>query len=63
MRAMIGGRGSRDEEPSFEVKGVVMAALFDVEQGHTFGVAKLLILSDDLTHVASFVICDLLMHL
>jgi hypothetical protein len=31
-RAMIGGRGSRDEEPSFEVKGVVMAALLDVEQ-------------------------------
>ncbi|MGP9791686.1 hypothetical protein [Roseinatronobacter sp. NSM] len=59
-RAMVRGCGTRDEEPSFEMEGVVMAARLDVEQGNTFGAADLAILSDGFSHMAKSVIYDLL---
>jgi hypothetical protein len=51
-RAVIGGGGGRDEEPSLEMKSVVTAARLDAEQVNTFSATQLLILSDDLTHEA-----------
>jgi hypothetical protein len=62
-RAVIGGGRGRNEEPSFEVKSVVAAARLDREQIDTFCAAQLLILSDDLAHVAISVKSSLLLHL
>ena len=59
-RTLIRGCGGRDEEPSFEMEVVVMAARLDVEQSNAFSIADLAILSDDFPHVANSVICDLL---
>jgi hypothetical protein len=55
-RAVIGGGGCRDEEPSLEMKSVVTAARLDAEQVNTFSTTQLLILPDDPTHEANSVI-------
>lgn len=57
--AVIGGCRCRDDEPSFELKGVVAAARLDADEGHTFGTAELVVFSYDLTHGVKPVICDI----
>jgi len=61
-RAVIGGRGCRDEEPPFEMKSVVTAARLDAEQVNSFSTTQLLILSDDLAHEAISVKSYVLPH-
>jgi hypothetical protein len=62
-RAMIRGRGGRDEKPSFEMEGIVASARLDAEEGHIFGAAHLLVLSDNFPHVAISVKSYLLHHI
>lgn len=57
--AVIGGCRCRDDEPPFELEGKVASAGVYREQIHTFGPAELVVFSNDLTHEAEPVLCDI----